>query len=419
MRINPRLKPWLIFGAILVLVFFVAPSMLTDTPVELHAPVRKAKRQTEAPMPAKPKVQAPSVEFEPKKLSEVQRKLQAMNKTLYDESLRPYETKLRNMMDTSLTQHAIAARFPLPELPLICMVKNDKNGDCLIGKACEEAKMPASKWNPDTHVRDIVISLLLECALPWGPKEPCVVHDIGANIGLIALTMAKMGAHVIAVEPQVDLCVALRTTLELNGELDKHLVFCGGVGLYAKGRLATSTGLYRYEGAVPAQVVAQYPKDVPLYNVASITGDFKKIKFAKIDTDSHDCLILEQYLGFIEKGELEVESLILETWDWSCGGGKIGEQLFKFSNLGYEVYRTLTPRDFDDNGVDTRNHFQKIDKQTPDSVEQYHQRMIRHTWKLNKRSKEEWVKMVQMEDQKGQIYFITKTKILELGYISK
>ena len=88
--------------------------------------------------------------------------------------------------------------------------------------------------------------------------------------------------------------------------------------------------------------------------------------------------------------------------------------------LGYSVYRTLTPRDFDDNGVDTRNHFKEIPEyQPPNSIEQYHQRLIRHTWKLNARSKEEWMAMVEMEKQKGQIYFVTKAVIYEQGYESK
>lgn len=181
-------------------------------------------------------------------VSDVERQLIAMNNTLYDKTMLPYEEKIRDMLDFDLNKHAIAQRWPLPELPLIVSLRGGR-GDCLIGKMCEVAKQP-SKWNTDQHIRDIIISLLLEVALPWGPntEEPCIVHDVGANIGLIAHTMAKMGCHVIAVEPQVDLCVALRTTLALKGELHKHLVFCGGVGLYPKGRLATSTGLYRYEG---------------------------------------------------------------------------------------------------------------------------------------------------------------------------
>lgn len=352
--------------------------------------------------------------------ADVERALRKMNETLYERANFLPESKIRALLDVRLTDFAIAARFPLPELPFVCTIKGGSQ-PCLIGKACEQARRP-SKWNPDTHIRDVIISLMLDCALPWGPHrtEPCVAHDVGANVGLISLTMVRMGAHVISVEPQVDLCVALRATLEGIGEGLSHLVLCGGVGRQAPGnRMKTSTGLYRYEGQVPPAVATHYPKEVPLYNVEQLVGPFKHLKFAKIDTDSHDCVILEQYLELIEQKRLTVESLILETWDWSCLGGKIGELLHRFSVLGYSVYRTLTPRDFDDNGWDTRNNFKPLPEVQPrNSTEQYHQRTIRHTWKLHPRSRAEWVSLVQEKEQVGRIYFVTTAKIYEQGYIS-
>jgi hypothetical protein len=153
--------------------------------------------------------------------------------------------------------------------------------------------------------------------------------------------------------------------------------------------------------------------------VEQLVGSFKKLKFAKIDTDSHDCLILDQYLRLVEEKKLEVESLIFETWDWSCLGGRIGSLLFKAQTLGYHVYRTLTPRNFDDNGWDTANNYQPVPEGAPpNSTEQFHQRFIRHTWKMHPRSKADWERMVQQKDQLNRIYFITTAVIYEQGYIS-
>lgn len=351
-------------------------------------------------------------------LSEIERELARMNVSLYDTSNLPFEIKLRALLDLEVGKYAIAARFPLPELPLILSTRPAAGGQCLVGKACDLAKVP-SKWNPDTHVRDIIHSLMIDCALPWN-KEPCVAHDVGANIGLITHSMAAMRVHVIAVEPQVDLCVALRTTLAIQGEHKRHVVLCGGVSGGETGkRMSTSTSLYRYEGKVPPPVAALYPPTVPLYNVEQLVGPFKKLKFAKIDTDSHDCLILDQYLRLVEAGKLEVESLILETWDWSCLGGRIGTLLHKAQTLGYHVYRTLTPRNFDDNGWDTLNNYRPVPEGAPpNATEQFHQRFIRHTWKMHPRSKQEWEHMVQQKDQLNRIYFVTKAVIYEQGYIS-
>ncbi len=349
-------------------------------------------------------------------LTPIERQLHDLNETLYDKSNKENELRLRGMLETRL-RHSIGPRFPLNEIPLILTAQGEQ---CLVGKACEAARATPSRWNPDMHVRDIVISLMLECALPWGPHvhDPCVAHDVGANIGLIAHTMATMKAHVVAVEPQVDLCVALRATLEMKGEAKKHVILCGGVGKEPNTRMQTSTALYRYEGKVPPSVAEAYPKTVPVYNVKQLVGGFTKLKFAKIDTDSHDCLILEQYLDLVQAGTLKVESLILDTWDWSCLGGRIGELLHRAQLLGYHIYRTLTPRDFDDNGWDTRNGFKALPDAPPNATEQFHQRLIRHTWKMHPRSKQAWVALVQQKDQLNRIYFITTAVIFEQGYIS-
>ncbi len=179
-------------------------------------------------------------------LLQIEAELVKMNASLYDKSNLQAETKLRALLEPRVGKHAIAARFPLPELPLILTTRVSAGGECLVGKACDMAVSP-SKWNPDTHVRDIIHSLMIDCALPWN-KEPCVAHDVGANIGLITHSMAAMRVNVIAVEPQVDLCLALRATLEIKGEGKKHLVLCGGVSGGETGkRMPTSVSLYRYE----------------------------------------------------------------------------------------------------------------------------------------------------------------------------
>ena len=347
----------------------------------------------------------------------VLRQLRELNETLYDKKLTLAEHKIRALLNHDMSAHAIAARWPLPKLPLVLSLK--EGNECLVGAhVCEKAKN--GRWNVDQHVRDIVISVLLEHSLPWGPKEPCIVHDIGANVGLITQTFAKLGCHVIALEPQVDLLVASRLTLESQGQLSKHVLLSGGIGSVAGERLETRTNLYRYEGGVPAATAALYPVDVPMYTVKQLAGPFERLRFAKIDTDWYDCMVLEEYLTLIEAKKLKVDTLILETWDNSCGNGKIAHLLFRYMKLGYFVYRTLTPRDFDDDGIDTRNHFKPVENlQPPKSKDQYHQRIMRHVWKLEARSEQEWKEMIEIKEQAGQIYFLTKVEIYEQGFEAK
>jgi FkbM family methyltransferase len=394
-RRSGRIGLFVVLGVVGLLLFLVYNSITSSVVVVTRAPTT-----------------TPAADV----LTPLEQQLHALNESLYDKSNVQNELRMRGMLETHM-QHSIGERFPLGPIPLILTTTGDQ---CLVGKACQEAKLSPSRWSPDMHVRDIVISLMLECALPWGPyvNEACVAHDVGANIGLIAHTMATMKAHVVAVEPQVDLCVALRTTLELKGEARKHVVLCGGVGKMPNTRMQTTTNLYRYNGKVPPSMAEAYPRTVPIYDVKQLVGSVTKLKFAKIDTDSHDCLILEQYLDLVEKGALKVESLILETWDWSCLGGHIGVLLHRAQELGYFVYRTLTPRDFDENGWDTRNGYKAVAEAPPNATEQFHQRVIRHMWKMHPRKKEAWVSMVQRKDQANRIYFITTAVIFEQGYVS-
>jgi hypothetical protein len=47
--------------------------------------------------------------------------------------------------------------------------------------------------------------------------QPVVVLDVGANHGLFALFAATLGARVVAVEPQKDLCAVILAAAQMNG----------------------------------------------------------------------------------------------------------------------------------------------------------------------------------------------------------
>ena len=69
-------------------------------------------------------------------------------------------------------------------------------------------------------VREAIVSLLGGCH-----RRRCRALDVGANNGWMSSYMLDLGAHVISVEPQVDLAAAVRATAALNCWEDRSIVF--------------------------------------------------------------------------------------------------------------------------------------------------------------------------------------------------
>eukprot|EP01052_Picozoa_sp_SAG31_P026178 SAG31_NODE_2354_length_5881_cov_7.980111_5_plen_133_part_00 len=117
--------------------------------------------------------------------------------------------------------------------------------------------------------------------------------------------MLQAGAHVIAVEPQVDLCCAGNASAAFNGYRDHAAFLCGGVAFAEDGptQLALQPGLFRYgvAGGQAFQLKAFYdrlglPHSVPLYLLRSLVVEDVPLTFdfIKIDTDSVDCHIVSR-----------------------------------------------------------------------------------------------------------------------------
>lgn len=317
-------------------------------------------------------------------------------------------------------KYRLGARFPLPEIPVVVDLTD---GTCLLGH-CEPEMLPgAATWSPDTHIRDLINSVLLPCALRFRPDD-CLAIDFGANFGLHAMAMLQLGARIIAVEPQTDLCVAARLSAAANGWAARSLFLCGGVAASADSprdaRLHLGDGLHRYHGP---RTVPQYkqPASVPLYSVAHLLDGYPEgafIRLAKIDTDSIDCAVLGQFVGLMKTGRIRIGAFIFESWDGSCRADAASLLWWLHTN-GFTVYRThVTERAWDDDHRDVAMQFAPVADRPAIFREQFSQRFNINIWILDRETAtSEGLTQVVNEKSQWQ-YFATTDPFILPGYVT-
>jgi hypothetical protein len=95
-----------------------------------------------------------------------------------------------NSLFPESSEHYLPARFPIP--PLVFFPALASNECLLMSQYCNNIPL-----DPDAHIRDLLLSFLLDCSLSWSPwYNQCVSIDVGSNIGLHTLTMLRLGSQV-------------------------------------------------------------------------------------------------------------------------------------------------------------------------------------------------------------------------------
>ena len=107
--------------------------------------------------------------------------------------------------------YAIPTRFPFPPALRLVMERTPKSCDLFADRSFCAAFAADRTFEPEFHVREVIASFLDGCH-----QRSCVALDIGANLGWFTAMMLALGANVTAVEPQADLAISMRETIELN-----------------------------------------------------------------------------------------------------------------------------------------------------------------------------------------------------------
>lgn len=266
--------------------------------------------------------------------------------------------------------YAIAERFPLPQVGFLISFGENY---CWFGPdACAEAnatKGRRSTFSPDTHIRDIVASVFLKCAPHmaevWG-QPPCFAIDIGSGFGLHAVTMARLGGKVLALEPMTDLCLASQMTLNLLDKQTSVRIVCAGISHELEpppdGRVLVLPQNTSWYGGHRRTSFPLPP--VPLFGVGELVRNVPArlpIKLVKIDTESVDCVALAHFVDLmVARTLLPVQNFVVEASEAACLH-VLAVQLARLEAMGYAIYRTgVTERTFDERNFDARNAFRAV-----------------------------------------------------------
>lgn len=188
----------------------------------------------------------------------------------------------------------------------------------------------------------------LEVALHGCHKAPCFALDIGANIGLVALRMMQAGAHVVAIEPQTDLCCAGSLSAAMNGFGQRALHLCAGLAVPSKETVRGTLHVgdnYRYGNFGHEAHFRKYnlTRTVPLLSAATVAlagpAEARKFAFIKIDTDAVDLPLLRFFADQQRAGALAFESVALEVWS-AWPSAKFARLMADLQADGYSIYRT-------------------------------------------------------------------------------
>jgi len=276
-----------------------------------------------------------------------------------------HEVAIEKFLFTLKPAHELSRRFPLSPIPIVIQTNT---GVCLLGAhltngtICQNSLRGQSTWSPDPHVRDIISTALMTCGLRSNPRD-CFAIDVGSNVGAHTLVMLQLGARVVAIEPQMDFCVATRLSVAAQGFANCSHVVCGGLSPSAQtprsAKLAVGKNNWRYNGEVLKMPYRL--EQVPLISLERLASSQRQIDFLKIDTDSIDCSVLQQAIEMMDSG-VTISAILLESWDDSCKGGNlIGNQILKLVRMRYTLYRTLVyERSWDDHHRDYENDFRAV-----------------------------------------------------------
>jgi FkbM family methyltransferase len=283
------------------------------------------------------------------------------------------EMEIHKAIYVTQPRHELCERYPLKPIPVVL---ETAAGICFFGShltkgtICENALRGKSTWSPDPHVRDIITTVLLPCSLR-SQRHDCFAIDVGSNFGAHTLVMLELGARVVSIEPQLDLCVASRISASALGYADRCLIVCGGISPNeATPRTSTfkinkDTFLWRYFGDVPIGTNKHgysISGDVPLVSLKRLVATQSRVDFLKIDTDSIDCDVLQQAINLTVARGVLFRAMMLETASGNCAdGNKFGHQLVRLSRMGYTIYRTLVyERSWDEHHRDYENDFRAV-----------------------------------------------------------
>ena len=232
-------------------------------------------------------------------------------------------------LPTALISRAIASRpYLLETLPkgtqLVCRYRG-MPVHVEIGNEIEEQVLRLGEY--DSASCDVIRHFV---------KPGMVCIDVGANVGLLSMLMAHLGASVYAFEPGPPYVARMKANLRLNSGLEVRIVQQG---------LSDTPGTlfwradptHTYNAGLNTSVGVR----VPVTTLDAYTADLGRVDFIKIDVESMELEVLKGAHAMLRRLK---PTLYFETMEWARkarGFDVFAEIEGLLKDAGYGMYDLL------------------------------------------------------------------------------
>lgn len=151
-----------------------------------------------------------------------------------------------------------------------------------------------------------VLALLLESI-----SEGDVVADVGANLGVYSIALARRGAKVVAFEPEPQTAVFLRQHVRWNEVSDSVSIRELAIG--------AKLGMQRFLPSGTANVESRISSTGPLMvSVSTLDDEFaeERVDVIKVDVEGHEVAALEGAQNLLKDHSRRPNLLLIEVHDY-------------------------------------------------------------------------------------------------------
>lgn len=216
------------------------------------------------------------------------------------------------------SHHTIAITPPWPGLPytIACTRGTTREMCDRFASSPSASRMNSSCDEPERDTAEVYNSLLAGSACHASSTEPCLVVDIGCNLGLFANQAAALGATVECFEAQPHMIDAIQASAQINGWSARLKATHGAVFTTSSMNASSDTMVHLSGGFRPCslkhdRIIDPWSFSAPRLALGPMLAS-RSLTLLKVDIDSFDGALLHEAVALIRTGETRIRHLLIE-----------------------------------------------------------------------------------------------------------
>ncbi|MCF8002798.1 MAG: FkbM family methyltransferase [Chromatiaceae bacterium] len=188
------------------------------------------------------------------------------------------------------------------------------------------------------------LDVMIEKALPFGG----VGVDVGANIGVHTLTMARVvgsEGRVLAFEPNPLIFSCLEANIKLNGMEQIVSAYSSALGdefAVMQLRIPTQDSREGNQMGLASLVALNSPHHLVSVEVQTLDdlvakAGISQVDFVKIDVQGFECQVLRGMRAILQKYHPAIV-FEYELWAWTEGKGSLAQAVGTLKDAGYDIW---------------------------------------------------------------------------------